>query len=205
MPTLLDNGVAVSHDLILSMLDGKACNAIAGNASSQTCYICGATPKDMNDLNAVRKKHVNTTNYRLGLSSLHGWIKSMKYILHLSYNLKFKKWRVSTNEDKCTHEIEKRRIQDEFRSKTGLLIDIVKQGKGTSNDGNTARRFFQDHKLTSEITRIDFDVIRKFAVILQVISCGHKVDCVKFDEFADGLAKSCVTHGFTCLFQCTNC
>ncbi len=30
------------------MIDGKGINALTENPSAQTCYICKATPKDMN-------------------------------------------------------------------------------------------------------------------------------------------------------------
>jgi hypothetical protein len=35
------------------------------------------------------------------------------------------------------------KIQNLFREKLGLLIDIPKPGFGTTNDRNTARRFFK--------------------------------------------------------------
>lgn len=47
----------------------------------------------------------------------------------------------------------KSRIQKEFREKTGLIIDQPKPGFGNSNDGNTARRFFQNAELSAEITK----------------------------------------------------
>lgn len=35
----------------------------------------------------------------------------------------------------------KKNIQDAFKNRMGLLIDVVKQDHGSTNDGNTARRF----------------------------------------------------------------
>ncbi len=50
----------------------------------------------------------------------------------------------------------------------GLMVDLVKPGgSGTSNDGNTARRFFKNPALSASITGIDEDLIRRFAGILQ--------------------------------------
>ncbi|KAG8223107.1 hypothetical protein J437_LFUL002055 [Ladona fulva] len=43
-------------------------------------------------------------------------------------------------------------IQKSFRQKMGLIVDVPKPGYGTSNDGNTARRFFADPKLSLEVT-----------------------------------------------------
>ncbi|KAL6433588.1 hypothetical protein ACFW04_006582 [Cataglyphis niger] len=52
----------------------------------------------------------------------------------------------------------------------GLIVDIPKQGSGTTNDGNTARRFFQNSGVVSIITDIDENVIKRFGIILKIIS-----------------------------------
>lgn len=49
-------------------------------------------------------------------------------------------------------ENRKRQIQEQFRHKMGLIVDVPKSGAGTTNDGNTARRFFSHPQLSSEIT-----------------------------------------------------
>jgi len=77
----------------------------------------------------------------------------------------------------------KKRIQKEFRTRIGLLIDYPKQGSGNSNDGNTARRFFRDPELASEITGVDSWLICKFSIILQTLACGMRVDVEKFEEY----------------------
>lgn len=80
-------------------------------------------------------------------------------------------------------------IQEQFRRKLGLLIDVMKQGVGTSNDGNTARRFFENPSVTAEITGLDEIIIRKFSILLQAIASGEEIDPEKFDIFAKNLAK----------------
>nr|CAI5823678.1 unnamed protein product [Callosobruchus analis] len=40
--------MGIHHTLLMTMVDGKVCNSLTQNRSSQTCYICGATPKQMN-------------------------------------------------------------------------------------------------------------------------------------------------------------
>ena len=42
----------------ITMLDGKAVNAITDTRSTQSCNVCGATPKEMNDLAKIRAKTV---------------------------------------------------------------------------------------------------------------------------------------------------
>lgn len=61
---------------------------------------------------------------------------------------------------------------------------MVKPGYGTTNDGNTSRRFFEDSKMTSEITGLNKNLIERFRVILITMSCGLDVDTPKFQEYA---------------------
>lgn len=86
-------------------------------------------------------------------------------------------------EEKKQKAAEKQRIQSEFRQ-LGLIIDVLRQGSGTSNDDNTARRFFSDPEITSQITKIDKRLIERFSVILQVLSSGKYIDAKKFDVYA---------------------
>lgn len=59
-------------------------------------------------------------------------------------------------------------MQQDFKSKIGIYVDFVKQSYGTSNDGNTARRFFQNADRASEITGVNKEFIHRLYVILQV-------------------------------------
>jgi len=85
-----------------------------------------------------------------------------------------------------------RRIQEQFRSETGLLIDIVKQGHGTTNDGNTARRFFSDPEKAANITGLKKELIERCATILRVLSCGYEIDVDAFRKFCLETARSYV-------------
>lgn len=186
--THLNNDIIVKHEMILTMIDGKACSAIA-ESSSMNCYICGATPKQMISFDIVQQRTININNLKFGMSSLHAWIRCMEYLLHISYNLEIQKWSVRDPQQKILKLERKKNIQQQFRQKLGLLIDVVKQGVGTSNDGNTARRFFENPSVTAEITGLDEIIIRKFSILLQAIACGEEIDPDKFDIFAKDLAK----------------
>ncbi|KAG8234173.1 hypothetical protein J437_LFUL007331 [Ladona fulva] len=66
-----------------------------------------------------------------------------------------------------TRSIRKRKdkIKLEFRKKLGFVIDCPKQGLGSSNDGNTARKFF-DHcatlRKTAFLRHNGYDVVEKW-------------------------------------------
>lgn len=69
------------------------------------------------------------------------------------------------------------------------MVDFVKQGMGTTNDGNTARRFFAKSSITANITGLDERTIRNFAILLQPIASNQEIDVKKFDRFAKKVAK----------------
>jgi hypothetical protein len=46
-------------------------------------------------------------------------------------------------------------VQQGFKERLGLIIDQQKQGYGSSNDGNTARRFISNYSISVEITGVD--------------------------------------------------
>lgn len=70
-----------------------------------------------------------------------------------------------------------------------ISVDFVKQGFGTTNDGNTARSFFSEPDLIARILGINVTLIRRFANILHVMSSGFKVDIDKFGVRAFETAK----------------
>lgn len=77
----------------------------------------------------------------------------------------------------------KKRIQEDFKSKLGLLTDIPKCGHGSSNDGNTARRFFENTEMSSSITGVDNEIINRFKIVLLTISSGYNIDLMKFNNY----------------------
>lgn len=80
VPTKIEiNNVEVKcqHEMLLTMVDGKICSALSEYSSSQKCYICGASPKDMNNFIAENKTP-NPEMYTFGISPLHCWIRAFE-------------------------------------------------------------------------------------------------------------------------------
>lgn len=80
---------------------------------------------------------------------------------------------------------EKERIQVEFKQQTGLNIDKPLVGYGSTNDGNTARRFFKYFETTSKITGINLDLLRRVNIILMAINSKHQINARKFGEYSN--------------------
>lgn len=98
-------------------------------------------------------------------------------------------YRSSRGENKIIQARRKYEIQNAFREQTGLLLDVVIHGKGSSNDGNTARRFFSDCEKSAAITGFDQNILKRFSAILQAMSSGLKIDTDKFDQYGMETAK----------------
>lgn len=178
----------IEHKLLLTMIDGKVASYISGT-SAAVCDLCKACPKEMNNIELVQKKTVNEDMYKYGLSSLHAWIRAMECLLHITYRLDIKSWQSRGDDAKHSVDERKKKIQDRFRKETGLLVDVVKQGSGTTNNGNSARRFFQDPEKTADITGLDVDLVRRIGVVLQCISSGEKIVVNKFNKYCIDTAK----------------
>ena len=179
------HSVKITFDLCLTMIDGKVSTQLSEAKSASTCQICLAVPTEMNDLRKLEKRPIKKEMLKLGLSTLHCWIRCMEFILHVSYRLPFKKWQVRS-ENKQTYNDEKLRIQKEIRKQLGLNIDMpLPGGSGTSNDGNTARTFFKESRIVSEITKIDKTLIDELGIILRTMSSGFSIDPIKFKQYTE--------------------
>src|SRR5205814_6828983 len=124
--------------------------------------------------------------------SLLAWIRSFEFILHLSYKLVIKEWQARGEGKKAKVSENKRKIQAEFKSKLGLIVDKPKPGYGSSNDGNTARRFFQNPSISSQVTGVDEDLINRFGVILITFSSGYAINIDLFKKYCLKLPKKFV-------------
>ncbi|KAE8751247.1 hypothetical protein FOCC_FOCC002075 [Frankliniella occidentalis] len=65
----------------------------------------------------------------------------------------------------------------------GLHLDMPKQGSGNTNDGNSARRFFENPELTSTILHIDSLPVERFSVLQCVINSEFFTDVKKLEQY----------------------
>lgn len=144
----------------------------------------GAKLVDMNKIDKLLDRTVNTSSCQYGLQILHCCIRWMELVLHVSYRISFKKWMVKTDSQKSLMENTSKRIQDDIREELGLLVDCVKQGNGFTNDENTARKFFKNYVKIAEITHFNEDLLKKFYVILQTLSSGREVNVDRFRQYS---------------------
>ena len=117
----------------------------------------------------------------------------MEWFLHLAYkcgdNRTDHKWQARSAEQKQAVAVRKQKIQNDLKRLYGLRIDIPKAGSGTSNDENTARRFFDNVSSTAKILGLNEDLIARSKVLLQAMSSGFDLDTEKFRFYCLDLAN----------------
>lgn len=194
----------VTHTLYCTMIDGKVCNVLTQQKSTTSCNICRVSPKHINDLEYIKELKINEENYKFGLSTLYCWIRFMECLLHVSYNhsynLDFKKGCV-IGCNKILQQNRKKQIQDGLKSQLSITVDVVKHGHGTTNDGNTARRFFSNPAIVANVLGINQALVERFGNILHVMASGFVVDLEKFDIYMPKKLQNCLlsyTNGTEC-------
>lgn len=117
IPSVSEEGILMKHTLLFTMIDNKICNIMTNTLSSMKCYLCGASPKEMNDLNSMKRKIMKDEYFSFGLSSLHCWIRCFECLLHISYRINIKCWAVRNESHKREVEQRKSKIQTAFRTR----------------------------------------------------------------------------------------
>ena len=173
-----------------TMYDVKSINAITETAYTKESYICGLRDKDLSDVDKTLRTPINKSNLKYGVSSLHAWIRCFECLYALSTKLSICQSQARKNDG--TQEIvqtQKKYIKELFKKEMNLRVDEPKQLAGNSNDGNTARQFFNNEEKASQITGIDVDLIKRFHVILQTLSSGQNIDLEKYKIYAVETAR----------------
>lgn len=182
--------ICITFNLYLTMIDSKVGNALTENNSTQRCFVCGLSSKDFNNIDVILHRPVINSEYlKYGLSTLHAWIRFFECLLHLAYKIDIKKWQARSAEDKQIVQDSKKRIQEQLNLRLGLIVDKPKPGFGSSNDGNTARKFFENTSVVAEICQIDQNLVQRFHIVLQTLSSGFEIDIPKFQVYAIDTAR----------------
>lgn len=190
-----DKFILVDFDFVLSMIDGKVLTYITGNSSMQNCPICGATPNIMNDAQKLEDGFLsNEDALNYGISPLHAWIRFFECLLHISYRMDIKKWKV-TKLLKDLYVQRKKHITTELYDKFRVRVDQPRSGgAGTSTTGNVCRRVFANPKLLSSVLNIDEELIERFRNILIAINCQEPINPEKIDAYCKDTYRLYLKH-----------
>eukprot|EP00734_Pompholyxophrys_sp_LG126_P000553 Pompholyxophrys_sp_v1_NODE_282_length_867_cov_1.538177.p1 type:complete len:238 gc:universal NODE_282_length_867_cov_1.538177:69-782(+) len=129
-----------------------------------------------------------------GLTPLHSYIRFLEYSLNIAEKMECKKGnlRFATSEQKVRVKELRNEIRQKLRVNVGIIVNQVKVGMGTTNDGNTARRFFSNVEETSRCTGLDKEFLHRLAIVLRAINSGQALNVSTFKEYSFETAKICV-------------
>nr|XP_047142895.1 uncharacterized protein LOC124817133 [Hydra vulgaris] len=156
-----------------TMNDGKTLNAVVSNMlkkknSSQSCHVCLANSKEFN-LKTIWKKNINLNKHvlKLGICSLHLWMRCMEWIFNTACKLPAVKQGRNIPSQKSKEFIEnKKKFQHLFKIQLNIRVSFVRKGCGTTNTGNVARKFFNNPIVTGKILNLDIRMIKLFRDLL---------------------------------------
>lgn len=123
----------------------------------------------------IVNRKCNTDAYRFGISVLHCFLRCYGFLLNISYRLDIRQWQTRGTHAKESVKNRKAFITERFYAEmgwVGLVVDQPKQGGGNSNDGNTARKFFENPAKVAIITGLDEYLIKRFSNILSALASG---------------------------------
>jgi hypothetical protein len=149
------------------MVDGKTLIHLS-DISSAACPLCRAKEPILNQKPSPSSPIV--PDY--GLGTLHGWLRGLDFFLSLAY----------------ANGVEKKDLQEQFRARLGILVDMPKSGSGNTNDGNTARIFFKNPSTSGSITRVPEDLINRYATIMGALSSSRLLNPKKLEEYCSETA-----------------
>lgn len=169
--------IHITHDIKITMVDGKVRGYLA-NTPDSNCYVCGARPVQMKASISL-KRPVEVSYFKYGLPVLHVRIRLLECVLHISYKLDIKKWKANES----LYADRKTRIQTQIRQELGILVDGIKRGAGSTNDGNTSSKFFKNPEIVSNITGFDLDLLKRFGVIQTALASGCPINIEAFRKY----------------------
>lgn len=71
----------------------------------------------------------------------------------------------------------------------GINVDKLAQGAGTTNCGNTARRFFEAYELVFQITGVDRESISRLRVLFTALNSDLDINSDKYNGYAIAIAQ----------------
>jgi hypothetical protein len=175
---------------ILSMIDGKVLSFITDNSSMQRCPLCGTGPKDMNDKALFEEGFLAKEEcLDFGIQPLHAWMRFLEHLLHISYRMQLKVWRVLAMHREI-YKKTKADVQEKLRKAFNVNVDQPRAGgAGTSNTGNVCRRLFADPQKLSEALGINQELIERYRNILIAVNCQQPLNPEKLGQYCKDTYK----------------
>ena len=160
---------SISIRSLFTAIDGKMFNAFINNRATTRCPICLLTYKDFKDIKYDNFNH-NTQSiknkFQYGFSQLHFKINCFNFLLKIAHTSNLKNIEIikGCKLNKIDKELAIKEFREyyqiEFAKKLNLKIDYVDPGYGRTNTGNNVKECLKNYKYTSEILKIDINIVK---------------------------------------------
>ena len=156
----------------------------SGNRAQSNCPSCNATPTLMSKPDSCF--HLKPETLPFGFSPCHFGMRSMELCLHIGYHMGFKKPSCTQDWMKKLKAKAKKDIHDKILEDIpGLRVDEVRKDGGTSNDGNTARRCFENAAIFANACGIPVEMVCLLRTLWLAMKSKLPIDADKFQEVGD--------------------
>ena len=144
--------------------------------------MCISNRNEQSIFNSSKKTlEVNISNGPFNFACLD---KVFRMYAPYSYKMPIMKWQVRIEDEINIFKLRKVEVRAELRKRMGHVIDKPRVGgAGTSNNGNTARRFFRQYDVSANVMNMDADLVKRLHIILATMSCGYDINYSKFKTF----------------------
>jgi hypothetical protein len=171
--------IRIQYQGLLTMLDGKALNAVTGNRNSQACPICHCRPVEMCMAQGCPfTPKEGALDY--GCAPLHFGLRTFEFFLNIGYRQDFKSWQARGDTNKAKMARRKSQMHAELKDEIGIIVGQVRQGSGTSNTGNCARRGFRSPEIFARVCGVPVEMVKLIRTIWILIATPFAVDPDKF-------------------------
>ena len=184
--TIPGTDITITYEAFPSMVDNKMKNDWVGCASAETCWGCGATPKELKLRHHPKFYKPFVDRFRHGPSQLHGMMRAFDWInkTHIYQDVKAYACPAEMAHKKVEREDE---LKNLFQSILGMKVNQPVPGhRGNTNTGNVVRKAFNHPEEWSQISGLPADLIND----LRRMSMALRSDFYINDQLWDNLCES---------------
>ena len=146
------------------------------------CVICRASPKQMSKRHGKWK--VNENHFALGIACLHVRLCAFTWLCKGFLYKDFKRWSKDGPAEQALIDARKAELQRRFLEELDLPVYFTSQ-TGNSNDGNCARKAFENYEVFARIIEQPVDLVRDLGYMLDTINSSVPLDADEFEMFAN--------------------
>ena len=189
--TAANNLIVARPQIFFTMIDQKVLNHIT-DTSSQCCPICGASPSQF-----MNTENFDTETFQpfldgldFGISPLHAWLNVFNHLLRLANHKPIGQHRACGDENKRICKARKEEIQQDLFQAFGIKVGVPNaNGAGNSNNGNCARRAFENPREFARILDLDADLVSELKTVLVCISSRYQINPLPFKRFCRSISE----------------